>query len=774
MKLILTFIACTMIFTIASVTLTVDMAGSGDFTHIQAAIDASASGDTILVYPGRYYENINYSGKSICIASLELSTGNPAYRDSTIIDGNNNGSCVMAVSYENNASIYGFTICHGSGYSFMQNGAMISKGGGFRLKYTNNFQINNCIITDNSASVGGGIQINQGTMNLKDTIITNNSASYSAGGISFESDSNCTFDSVNRCSIYENYAGDMNDIGASEVGGVINIVLDTFTVNPPTAYYSNYVYLFSGGAGYFTYDILNAHRTEVNHDLYVSPGGSDDNDGLSPANPLKSIAKALHTIASDSLNPKTVYLAPGTYSSADGQLFPLSMKASVKLVGDSLSYPIIENLHYQQTLAGGYAPELTVKNMIFEHGSYQPHTVFFMSHCDNSQFSNITINPVHAVSYAGMFMYQGNYDLENITLRGLTSNCMSGFSFFVASGSAKNLTIDDCHTIGGEDLPLSDLVSATLHDTLILENITIINSSVLSPESSIIKISSSQGQNPQIRLANLLVANNTSTSNSPVYIKMNSIHRSALSNCSFVNNVGGSSILKLSGKIDISNCLISNGSYSEINIRNTQAAGYTSSMTFQNNLISGYPNSVYYHTSNQVTFNDVNFSAEPSFLGQDWTDPMAYRLNFDSPCIDAGTPDTDGLFLPQTDLYGNPRIYNDIVDIGAHEYSGTGNHNAVNPTLYDNVMLSSHPNPFRSHCTINYFLKTAAETELAVFNLRGQRIRTLQKSMQDKGEHSLDWDGTNNSGQRCGSGIYIAKLKLKDRNVASRKIYLIK
>lgn len=774
MKWILTFLAFMITSSIVSVTITVNLDGSGNYTNIQPAIEASVSGDTILVYPGTYYENINFSGKNITVASLELTTGNPAYRDSTIIDGNNNGSCVTAVSYENNARIYGFTITHGSGLSFMQNGAMISIGGGFRLKYTNNFQIHNCVITNNTASVGGGIQIIQGTMNLKDTLITNNRASGSSGGIAFDSDSNCIFDSVQRSSVYENYAGHMNDIGASEVGGVINIILDTFTVNPPTAYYANYVYLFSGGAGHFTYDILNAYRTEVNHDLYVSPGGNDDNDGLSPNNPLKSITKALHTIASDSLSQKTVYLAPGTYSSADGQIYPLSLKANVRLVGDSLSHPIILNQHYEQTIVGGYAPELTVKNLIFEHGTFQPISVWYMNNCNNTRISNITINPVHAVTYAGIFMYQGNYDLENITLNGLISNCLSGFMFFGASGSARNVTIDNCHTIGNEDLALSDLVAASLEGTLILENIVIINSSVLSPESSILKISSNPDQNPQVRLTNLLVANNTSTSNSPVYIKMNSIHTSVLSNCTFANNVGGSSILKLSGRMNISNCLISNGGYSEINIRNTQAAGYTSYINFDNNLIIGYPNSAYYHGSNQVVFNDLNFSADPSFAGYDWTDPLSYRLIFCSPCIDAGTQDTTGLFLPDYDLYGNSRIYNEIVDIGCHEWNGTINQDETNPALYDKAILSSRPNPFKSHCTINFSLKIAAETELAIYNIKGQKIRTLQNSMQNKGEYSIEWDGKDDAGQRCGSGIYIAKLMIKNRSVATGKLFLIR
>jgi hypothetical protein len=45
-----------------------------------------------------------------------------------------------------------------------------------------------------------------------------------------------------------------------------------------------------------------------------------------------------------------------------------------------------------------------------------------------------------------------------------------------------------------------------------------------------------------------------------------------------------------------------------------------------------------------------------------------YALNWDSSCIESGTPDTTGLGLPETDLDGNPRIVNTRVDMGAFEY----------------------------------------------------------------------------------------------------------
>jgi hypothetical protein len=93
----------------------------------------------------------------IPVASLELTVGNPAYRDSTIIDGNNSGSCVRMTSHESNAGIFGFTIQHGSGTTYTSYGVPLTKGGGIKLLNATDVRIYNCNIENNKATEGGGI-----------------------------------------------------------------------------------------------------------------------------------------------------------------------------------------------------------------------------------------------------------------------------------------------------------------------------------------------------------------------------------------------------------------------------------------------------------------------------------------------------------------------------------------------------------------------------------------------------------------------------------------
>lgn len=86
-----------------------------DYPTIQEGIDASSDGDTVLVQPGTYVEQINYNGKNIVVASLFLTTGDESYIEQTIIDGDAYGlPCVRFVNGETDeAKLIGLTVQNG-------------------------------------------------------------------------------------------------------------------------------------------------------------------------------------------------------------------------------------------------------------------------------------------------------------------------------------------------------------------------------------------------------------------------------------------------------------------------------------------------------------------------------------------------------------------------------------------------------------------------------------------------------------------------------------
>jgi len=139
----------------------------GNQPTIQAGINATENGDTVLVAPGTYYENIDFKGLNIVLASLYLTSGDDAYVSSTIIDGNMSGSVVTFDGREDStASIIGFTI---------QNGFTVDYGGGIYCGENSNPTISNNVITGNeSENNGAGISCRMSSPIIRDNTISYN------------------------------------------------------------------------------------------------------------------------------------------------------------------------------------------------------------------------------------------------------------------------------------------------------------------------------------------------------------------------------------------------------------------------------------------------------------------------------------------------------------------------------------------------------------------------------------------------------------------------
>ncbi|HNZ33487.1 MAG TPA: hypothetical protein PKJ22_04405, partial [Candidatus Cloacimonas sp.] len=76
---IVTGLLCMMGISMYAVTRIVDITGAGQYTSIQTAINASNPGDSVLVYPGRYYESITITTNDISLFSMEYLTNNQDY-----------------------------------------------------------------------------------------------------------------------------------------------------------------------------------------------------------------------------------------------------------------------------------------------------------------------------------------------------------------------------------------------------------------------------------------------------------------------------------------------------------------------------------------------------------------------------------------------------------------------------------------------------------------------------------------------------------------------
>ena len=71
------------------------------------------NGDTVLVYPGIYYENINLTGKGIVLAGTWLLYQADSLIDQTIIDGNQTGCCILSTSGDSLTQLIGLKLQNG-------------------------------------------------------------------------------------------------------------------------------------------------------------------------------------------------------------------------------------------------------------------------------------------------------------------------------------------------------------------------------------------------------------------------------------------------------------------------------------------------------------------------------------------------------------------------------------------------------------------------------------------------------------------------------------
>jgi len=144
----------------------------GDYDTIQEGIDHGAHGDTVLVQPDIYYENLNFNGHNVVLASLFLTTGDTAYISSTIIDGSQAASVIAFSSGEDStAQVIGFSIQNGYDY----------EGGGVYC-YEASPTIKSNIITGNSArNTGGGITCDYSYSVIRDNVISSNSCDLGGG-----------------------------------------------------------------------------------------------------------------------------------------------------------------------------------------------------------------------------------------------------------------------------------------------------------------------------------------------------------------------------------------------------------------------------------------------------------------------------------------------------------------------------------------------------------------------------------------------------------------
>ena len=295
--------------------------------------------------------------------------------------------------------------------------------------------IRNCVICGNdSVDSGGGVHLDSGSLDVTNCDILNNTAYYHGGGIAFfNSDGQITQCSIedNRVSregggVYCSYdstmiiggtpsAANFFDDNIAPVGcdiyGAPNYPVMDARYNTFSAWYLSDYTVYHRDR--FDLTGCSSAMPPADQDLYISPDGSDSNDGLSWNTPFQTIRHALSIL--DSTDPPTIFLGEGTYSgSTTGEIFPLPMLPNSTIVGCG-SDTVLDAGGAEAVFYGDHDNGSVLENMILT--GYTALAAVCLERCETGRISNCRIIGEADVSEFGIYMSGSNPVIENCEIR---------------------------------------------------------------------------------------------------------------------------------------------------------------------------------------------------------------------------------------------------------------------------------------------------------------------------------------------------------------------
>jgi hypothetical protein len=184
---------------------------------------------------------------------------------------------------------------------------------------------------------------------------------------------------------------------------------------------------------------------------------------------------------------------------------------------------------------------------------------------------------------------------------------------------------------------------------------------------------------------------------------------------------------------------------------------YIPKLEVQYSDIQGGQANIEIDTVANIIWDQGNIELDPHFTED------SYKLNWNSPCIEAGTPDTTGLGLPVYDLAGNPRIINNFIDMGSYEYDFPLETNDIVNDNIGNICI--YPNPSSGNISVFYFGRKEEQLDLEISNTAGQAVYHKILPANSDGKIALHLENLSN-------GVYI--LYINDNSGRSSMKFMIR
>ncbi|NQV16938.1 MAG: choice-of-anchor D domain-containing protein [Armatimonadetes bacterium] len=169
---------------------------------------------------------------------------------------------------------------------------------------------------------------------------------------------------------------------------------------------------------------------------------------------------------------------------------------------------------------------------------------------------------------------------------------------------------------------------------------------------------------------------------------------------------------------------------------------------------------------------DVILTWEPPILVRGLSE---YKIYKDDILIGTTTDDfyIDTNVQAGTYTYGVSALYDGDYESDPIEiiFEQVNSENTLIPVT--TALIGNYPNPFNPETNISFSLKDAGNVSLEIYNVKGEKVRTLINGHLDAAYHNIIWNGKNEYNQNIASGVYFYKFKTSDYSKI-RKMLLIK
>jgi len=695
-----------------------------DQPTIQAGIVAAADTDTVLVADGTYYENINFIGKAITVASNFLIDADTLHIENTIINGSQPvnpdfGSVVTFISEEDTTSVLtGFTLTEGTGN--FSGGLVV--GGGIQCANSSPKIISN-IVTNNSAEFNGGIQIDESRPILLNNVISYNTASVNVGGVGIVFGSNPYLEG-NLIS---------NNTAIGNYGGMV---------------------------------ILSSSATLVSNIIMYN--NSEYIGGICISNSSPILLNNVISYNTAAINGGGVSIESSSDPYLEGNL--ISNNSAINVTGGLLIW--------------SYSSPTLVNNIITENSSPGGcGGVSIESYCSPAFLNNVISYNTAGTFCGGIFInLNSNVNLSDTSIYGNSAGSYGG-GIFINQDSSVDVSYTSIYgNSAGIDGGGIEIWSSTP---------TITNCTIYDNEAS--------GYGSQIdcwsgetTVDNSIIGGNTT--NESVYFGTSSVE--TFDYCDFYNSSTG-------GNFD-GDVPVGLGEVVDTNANGDPCDEFMNILL--DPLFVDCVNGDFHLTENSpcIDAGDPTFPPDPDGTVADmgrycmlcspnnisvdeytglftWESPLGddligYDVYLDDVFQDNTTATEwqfTGLLNGQEYTAGVAAVYDEglsnVVTI-EFTYMGTA---AGNNLVSATELLGNYPNPFNPTTTINYSLKENSMISLSIYNIKGQKVKQLVRDQISTGQHSVSWNGKDDTGNSVSSGIYFYKMKA-GKHQKTRKMILMK